>query len=579
MIAISRRTPGIVVLAVALTAWAADASAQASRLPIVQAMERGVTSVTDLGTLRVDARSANGDMARLALRALGQLEQSVLITDLLPALTHALPEVRLEAAHAVAQAAVGFPATPARGATLTVQSTQAALITRLGVETDSSVRAGLREAIARLPYRDAADVARAETAILSQAATPDLNDRLGTARALEILVRRLSDVRPASETMIAALHDLAKTPSDAQEAAHDARVRRLAIDALAEAHDPDPSLIDIAHSDPDAQTRRLAIRAIAANGGHAEQIEYALTDPAPMVRLEALTSLGLHGGQSGCRVSVEATFDEELLVALTAIDQLAACGEIPEAMQILERSVADDSDLDEPRGFHRATHALVALAAARPADASDAITRYAQKTAWQVRLAAANAAIRTHDRTTLLALAEDRDDRVSNAARTALGDTPKAPTPPPLPPISAADLRTYASPRAKITIRDVGSFEIALFTSEAPLTVLRFIALAETHYYDGTAVDALVPNLTLRAGYRGVDADRYPRREVSGWPHVRGTLGIATPDTLDASFFLNLVDNPQFDHQYTVFAQVLNGIEIVDRLLDGDIIESIEILP
>jgi cyclophilin family peptidyl-prolyl cis-trans isomerase len=42
---------------------------------------------------------------------------------------------------------------------------------------------------------------------------------------------------------------------------------------------------------------------------------------------------------------------------------------------------------------------------------------------------------------------------------------------------------------------------------------------------------------------------------------------------------VDLVDNPRLDHQYTVFAQVLNGIEIVDQILEGDVIERIEIVP
>ena len=60
------------------------------------------------------------------------------------------------------------------------------------------------------------------------------------------------------------------------------------------------------------------------------------------------------------------------------------------------------------------------------------------------------------------------------------------------------------------------------------------------------------------------------RDEVGRWPHVRGTLGISTRgrDTGDGQIFIDLVDNPRYDHTYTVFAQVLNGMEIVDRLME-----------
>ncbi len=73
----------------------------------------------------------------------------------------------------------------------------------------------------------------------------------------------------------------------------------------------------------------------------------------------------------------------------------------------------------------------------------------------------------------------------------------------------------------------------------------------------------------------------FMRDEVGTWPHVRGAVGISTRgrDTGDAQIFIDLVDNPRLDHEYTVFAQVLNGIEIVDQILEGDVIERIEILP
>ena len=62
---------------------------------------------------------------------------------------------------------------------------------------------------------------------------------------------------------------------------------------------------------------------------------------------------------------------------------------------------------------------------------------------------------------------------------------------------------------------------------------------------------------------------------------MRGAVGISTRgrDTGDAQIFIDLVDNPRLDHDYTVFAQVLNGIDVVDQILEGDVIERIEIIP
>ncbi len=72
----------------------------------------------------------------------------------------------------------------------------------------------------------------------------------------------------------------------------------------------------------------------------------------------------------------------------------------------------------------------------------------------------------------------------------------------------------------------------------------------------------------------------FMRDELGSWPHVRGAVGISTRgrDTGDAQIFIDLVDNPRLDHDYTVFAQVLNGIEVVDRIVEGDVIQRIDIL-
>jgi len=152
-------------------------------------------------------------------------------------------------------------------------------------------------------------------------------------------------------------------------------------------------------------------------------------------------------------------------------------------------------------------------------------------------------------------------------------------------PINAVDLKRLAAPRARFTIRDVGVFDVALFTTEAPATVFRFAQLASSGYYDGLTFHRIVANGVIQGGSPG--ANEYSsdaplmRDEVGLWPHVRGGMGISTRgrDTGDGQIFIDLVDNPRYDHTYTVFAQVLNGLDVVDRILEGDVIEKIEIVP
>jgi cyclophilin family peptidyl-prolyl cis-trans isomerase len=197
----------------------------------------------------------------------------------------------------------------------------------------------------------------------------------------------------------------------------------------------------------------------------------------------------------------------------------------------------------------------------------------ALKAAWQ-RLTAEG-----HDNS------HDARDAIAKALAS-LGDPPKPPAArAPQSDLNADDLRRLAAPRARVTMRGIGSFELALFTSQAPAAVLRFAHLAEAGYYNGLTFHRVVPGFVIQGGSPGAteyigDAS-FMRDEVGFWPHVRGAVGVSTRgrDTGDAQIFVDLVDNPRLDHEYTVFAQVLNGIEIVDQILEGDVIDRVEIVP
>src|SRR5205823_13508731 len=116
--------------------------------------------------------------------------------------------------------------------------------------------------------------------------------------------------------------------------------------------------------------------------------------------------------------------------------------------------------------------------------------------------------------------------------------------------LSAADLRRFASARARVTLRGLGAFELALFTSQAPATVLRFARLAESGYYNGLTFHRVVGNFVIQGGSPGANEyigdEAFMRDEVGLWPHVRGAVGISTRghDTGDAQIFIDLVDNP-----------------------------------
>ncbi len=619
----------------------------------------------------------------MGLRALGRLERPALIPDITPGLRHPAPENRVEAATAIGQAAQGWKRDRAKAPTPTLDSVATTLVARLRVEDDPDVRAAICETIGRLPYTTAGQVESAERTLLDVAEQAEsVTDRLGVAKGFEALVRIHRTVRPPSDAAVAVLRRLA-APKNNGDLATGARIRRLALETLVTAGVVDDELITDASRDPDAQVRRLAMRAAAVRGRSAATdavIAAALGNPlsppasdpsagdeSPIVRVEALRALKARGGDEACPASVLRALDREPTVALLAIDQLAACGSSPVALAVLEHIVEDRHAMRAPRGWHRAAHAVVALAAASPDRGAAALQPLIGAQPWQVRLYAARAAATLKDRGLLQRLANDESDNVREAAiaglktvaghdadevyvsaltrsgyqairaaavaldgtprpdaavpalkaalerlvaegrdnshdargaiaktlanagsRTANGDGAGAEPARSLQrsqnDLNAEDLRRLASPRARITIRDVGSFDLALFTAQAPATVLRFARLARSGYYNGLTFHRVVANFVIQGGSPGaneyVGDAAFMRDELGSWPHVRGAVGISTRgrDTGDAQIFIDLVDNPRLDHDYTVFAQVLNGIEVVDRILEGDVIEKVEIV-
>lgn len=130
-----------------------------------------------------------------------------------------------------------------------------------------------------------------------------------------------------------------------------------------------------------------------------------------------------------------------------------------------------------------------------------------------------------------------------------------------------------------------GSFEFLMDGAQAPMTVARVAALIRDRYYDGLTFHRVVPNFVVQGGSPAMNEyvgdGPFMRDELSLAHHRRGTLGISTRgrDTGDAQWFISLVDNYRLDHEYTVFAEVVAGMDVVDAILEGDIMETVRIVP
>lgn len=186
----------------------------------------------------------------------------------------------------------------------------------------------------------------------------------------------------------------------------------------------------------------------------------------------------------------------------------------------------------------------------------------------------------------------DFDPAVAERAAAVLrawGVADAAAAPRPLAPVgvSVREVATLKSARVRVTMAPRsggGSFELRLFAEDAPATVSRFVSLARRGYYDNLTFHRVATNFVIQGGSPGaneyVGHDRFMRDELGLRSHTRGTLGISTRgrDTGDAQIFVNLIDNFRLDHDYTVFAEVVRGMSVVDGVLEGDVIARVEVL-
>jgi cyclophilin family peptidyl-prolyl cis-trans isomerase/HEAT repeat protein len=133
---------------------------------------------------------------------------------------------------------------------------------------------------------------------------------------------------------------------------------------------------------------------------------------------------------------------------------------------------------------------------------------------------------------------------------------------------------------ARVKLKSGKVFHIRLRGDLAPLTVARFVRLATAGYFNGLTFHRVVPNFVIQGGSPGANEyagdSLYMRDEISSVSHERGTVGVSTRgrDTGDAQFFINLVDNPRLDFEYTIFGDA-SPLDVVDDIVEGDAIASI----
>lgn len=136
-------------------------------------------------------------------------------------------------------------------------------------------------------------------------------------------------------------------------------------------------------------------------------------------------------------------------------------------------------------------------------------------------------------------------------------------------------------PKVRMEVDQLGVVELELFGPEAPLTVANFLGLVDRRYFDGIRFHRVVPNFVAQAGDPRGDGNGGPggaiRDEINRRRYQAYVLGMALsgPDTGGSQWFITLADQPHLDGGYTVFGQVTDGVPVLLRITQGDMIRSI----
>ncbi|NIO69973.1 MAG: peptidylprolyl isomerase [Anaerolineae bacterium] len=133
-----------------------------------------------------------------------------------------------------------------------------------------------------------------------------------------------------------------------------------------------------------------------------------------------------------------------------------------------------------------------------------------------------------------------------------------------------------------------GDIVVQLDASAAPLTVNNFVFLAEQGFYDGLTFHRVEPGFVIQGGDptgTGGGGPGYTVPAEIQLPHVEGAIAMArrgdevNPDRASSGsqFYITLAPTPFLDGGYTAFGHVIEGMEVVQSIAIGDVIEKITI--
>jgi len=127
-----------------------------------------------------------------------------------------------------------------------------------------------------------------------------------------------------------------------------------------------------------------------------------------------------------------------------------------------------------------------------------------------------------------------------------------------------------------------GKISFKLIPEFAPETVRNFEKLAKEGFYDGTLFHRVIPGFMIQGGDPNTKTDNKSswgmggpgyniKAEFNSRSHLRGIVSMARsqdPDSAGSQFFIVTADSTFLDRQYTVFGEVIEGMDIADKIVN-----------
>jgi cyclophilin family peptidyl-prolyl cis-trans isomerase len=147
-----------------------------------------------------------------------------------------------------------------------------------------------------------------------------------------------------------------------------------------------------------------------------------------------------------------------------------------------------------------------------------------------------------------------------------------------------AEAEPMKSPKVVIEMA-AGKIVVELYEKDAPGTVANFVKLTKQGYYNGLSFHRVVPGFVAQGGDPKGDGTGGPgytiKDEVNTRKHLTGTMAMAktaAPNSAGSQFYITLAPQPALDSGYTVFGQVVEGMEIVMKIKRGDIMTKVTVV-